>query len=95
MSRMAFSVAGGALYEVREPDQFRPLEGATPALRYRQGGRGGDSGGGVAAVQAETGGGAKVIVLGFPFEALGDSLDRGALMALAMDYFGVPRDPSR
>ncbi len=72
-------------YVVDAPDVLAPLSGATAALSYAGGV------GGAAAIQYADGC-RRLLVLGFPFEALPRS-SRSAAMARAVDYLAVCMEP--
>ena len=73
------------VYAVDAPDVLTPLNGATAALSY------GGGVGGTAAIQSAEGC-RRLLVLGFPLEAVSQPA-RGAVMARALDYLSACQLP--
>ncbi len=74
-----FGQPAGAPYDASTPDVFTASFDAQPCLIYSGGT------GGIAAIQY-SGGGYRLVVMGFPFEAIGSATSRDALMERAIDY---------
>jgi Fibronectin type III domain len=80
----AFSNLDSQVYNVATPDVIIPQAGAVSALTYSGGT------GGTAAIQVQGAGGAgKIVMFGFPFEAMTDASRRQTAMGRILDFFGV------
>lgn len=77
-----FSLAGGAAYAVLAPDRITPQAGATAILSY-------SGGNGTAGIEYDSGT-YRVVMFAFPFEAIGASSARVAVMQRVLDYVLPP-----
>jgi hypothetical protein len=79
---------GQQFYDVDFPDRLAPINGSTAAITYTGGT------GGTAAVQYAGANDEKVVLLGFPFEAITTPANRAAVMAAVLTFFNTAVDPS-
>jgi MYXO-CTERM domain-containing protein len=88
LAPISFLDVGSGGYDADLPDVLVPGDGARPVLAYATG----DAG---AAAIGWDAGGSRGIVIGFPLELVQGAGARSQLVAAALAYFGVERDPDQ
>ncbi len=89
LGELDFADFGAGSYDAEYPDVFDPAEGsgAEPVLAYP------DGVGGNAAIWWQEPGGARLMVMGFPFETIAGAEARAEVMARILSGFDIGPDP--